>query len=101
MYGRDEVEQAVVLIVNGAPTAPHGELQRAVLVEIVERRIDRAQAGLEENVVIRHDTNDSHVEGAAIVVVVAAARVGSRRVEVRSEENTSELQSLMRISYAV
>src|SRR3546814_8173369 len=46
------------------------------------RRIDRAQACLEENVVIRHDTNDGHVEGAAIVVVVAAARVGSRRVEV-------------------
>src|SRR3546814_9035434 len=46
LHGRDEVEQAVVLIVNGAPTAPHGELQRAVLVEIVERRIDRKSTRL-------------------------------------------------------
>src|SRR3546814_13569888 len=33
--------------------------------------------------------------------VGVAARGGKRRSEVRSEEHTSELQSLMRISYAV
>src|SRR3546814_925083 len=82
LHGRDEVEQAVVLIVNGAQTAPHGGLHRAVLVEIVERRIEKMEAGLEENVVIRHDTNDGHVEGAAIVVVVAAARVEIGRAHV-------------------
>src|SRR3546814_2784475 len=38
--------------------------------------------------------------GAAAVVAVATALVGSDR-PARSEEHTSELQSLMRISYAV
>src|SRR3546814_10722714 len=35
------------------------------------------------------------------VVIKAGPAVGRQRVEVRSEEHTSELQSLMRISYAV
>src|SRR3546814_1848116 len=41
--------------------------------------------------------------GRVVAVAGGAARVGpvQRRVERRSEEHTSELQSLMRISYAV
>src|SRR3546814_4753728 len=34
-------------------------------------------------------------------VIIAQTPIGSRRIIVRSEEHTSELQSLMRISYAV
>src|SRR3546814_3482704 len=36
-----------------------------------------------------------------VVVEVGAAAAGKRQLEARSEEHTSELQSLMRISYAV
>src|SRR3546814_12049031 len=51
----------------------------------------------------RHDPQ--HAGHAAVPVPGRAARVlgirGARRLDRRSEEHTSELQSLMRISYAV
>src|SRR3546814_1349053 len=46
------------------------------------------------------DAAVSHLEREAIGVVISDTRVRDNAV-VRSEEHTSELQSLMRISYAV
>src|SRR3546814_9142671 len=45
LHGHDEVQQAVILIVDRAPPAPHGKLQRALLADIVERRVDGPQPG--------------------------------------------------------
>src|SRR3546814_9419903 len=48
--------------------------------------------------------NDSHVhvlENARQGTAIAAPEIGKDRDGLRSEEHTSELQSLMRISYAV
>src|SRR3546814_8209328 len=46
------------------------------------------------------DTN-GHVADDVFVDRVLALKLGDQRAGARSEENTSELQSLMRISYAV
>src|SRR3546814_2921430 len=42
-----------------------------------------------------------HVPGAGELAIFAAAIIGACLAFLRSEEHTSELQSLMRISYAV
>src|SRR3546814_3568262 len=65
--------------------------QRQEVAELVEARLDRKQEGAAR-----------HHRGDAVVGDIAARprRIG-RIVVGRSEEHTSELQSLMRISYAV
>src|SRR3546814_9271308 len=48
----------------------------------------------------RH-TRATRMVDAGINIFVIKEWMGHKRIETRSEENTSELQSLMRISYAV
>src|SRR3546814_9988047 len=48
-----------------------------------------------------HDAGDVARIGEAITLAAAEQEAPVRRQPVRSEEHTSELQSLMRISYAV
>src|SRR3546814_5979642 len=64
-----------------------GDLQRVVLDELAPRFDDIAHQG-REDLVGGDRVLDPHLQQAA-------------RVGIRSEEHTSELQSLMRISYAV
>src|SRR3546814_10364697 len=73
----DEVEQHPTVRPAGARLEPG----------CVRRRVRSAQVGL----------GGDHRDGAGGDVVV----VGQHALEGRSEEHTSELQSLMRISYAV
>src|SRR3546814_9546078 len=56
----------------------------------------------------RHSLDRNHGHGFGLrpdrnsdMVTMAAVKIGRRLGRVRSEEHTSELQSLMRISYAV
>src|SRR3546814_1841967 len=48
-----------------------------------------------------HDAHELHEAGAQYVIDTADALIALMEEPVRSEEHTSELQSLMRISYAV
>src|SRR3546814_1682134 len=57
-----------------------------------------AQVALGDQVGLHHHTN---VGGAELVVHHGAVADEAAKPQVRSEEHTSELQSLMRISYAV
>src|SRR3546814_8457527 len=47
------------------------------------------------------DRGDQEVDGGASLGLTALPRVRTQQAAMRSEEHTSELQSLMRISYAV
>src|SRR3546814_56543 len=68
--------------------------------ETVAAVLDAAERawGFAPDIEITLEANPSSVEAARFVDIAAA---GVNRVSLRSEEHTSELQSLMRISYAV
>src|SRR3546814_7173785 len=99
----------------GAAPAPAAELdtRKAVLVGSFGRAVETTDgiAGIlgdfiEEGVPLSElKTYSSDITGVSPEAVQAAARLfdpkGASIVVVRSEEHTSELQSLMRISYAV
>src|SRR3546814_5882882 len=74
---------------GGHPVGFHGRVAR----EIEGRQLESRAAGGAEGV-DEHAAEGRVVEGVAIVAL-------GRRAPARSEEHTSELQSLMRISYAV
>src|SRR3546814_9519674 len=77
-------------------------LAETVAVHVRRQLVDAHVVG-ELVVVVVHRRGDRlvqvHPAAAAVRVAVAALLPGN--VELRSEEHTSELQSLMRISYAV
>src|SRR3546814_10050761 len=84
-------------------------LRVAVDAEIIDARtiIALVVDGPHERLIRRHDLiaglDGGDPDGAVAVVVVDATTAGRPHVvevEIRSEEHTSELQSLMRISYA-
>src|SRR3546814_5258238 len=58
-------------------------------------------------IIFRHTTVDTEIAGvkipagSAVMPILASANRDESKFEDRSEEHTSELQSLMRISYAV
>src|SRR3546814_10005104 len=63
---------------------------------------DLDRLGVEDIARDRAEVADAVDEDAARRIEPAHAdRIAARRVAIRSEEHTSELQSLMRISYAV
>src|SRR3546814_5762716 len=65
---------------------------------------DRFGAGVFRAIIVRHEACDRFLEGVLEDLLqcrAVARRLGSERRIGRSEEHTSELQSLMRISYAV
>src|SRR3546814_2061412 len=76
-------------------------------IAAVERLLERAELLQCSVFVARVDHQQQLPDqglGAGLVVdlcALGAARVVVVRIEIRSEEHTSELQSLMRISYAV
>src|SRR3546814_1482732 len=81
------------------PTREHAfgnVVKHADRVGSVER-----QAAVDDIVAERAEQFDRLREDAADAVVRRGAGAHDRTVGVRSEEHTSELQSLMRISYAV
>src|SRR3546814_5921995 len=81
---------------------PYTTLFRSTLVDLpAQHRLRGREAFAElderaiaEHVVPRADRLDRHLRGRIVDIL-------RRRAEPRSEEHTSELQSLMRISYAV
>src|SRR3546814_5948934 len=92
--------------------AEHGEaVEGDVLDEDLEAAMQRFLAAVELHVlgvdVGDHGDGGGQLHEAAVALVrldhhpVAGAEAGVGAVGVRSEEHTSELQSLMRISYAV
>src|SRR3546814_7677630 len=62
---------------------------------------DKAAAPRERHLVRRRQRAGAGIEGAAARETIGALRHRLGLVRQRSEEHTSELQSLMRISYAV
>src|SRR3546814_8621096 len=77
-----------------------------VLEEEVAREVGRAggaakDAGLGQGLQTRRDTIDPGLDAVDEFAVELALQIGGNRAATRSEEHTSELQSLMRISYAV
>src|SRR3546814_1995346 len=86
----------------------HSALHPILLEQIIERRPadpEQFRGGRDIALALRHRAADRDAIGglarAAQVEPRLFAFAAARHVEVRSEEHTSELQSLMRISYAV
>src|SRR3546814_1031660 len=77
------------------PLFPYTTLFRSV-------RIDAADlATLQRNIVLSHAAGTGAPSPAPVVRLMMALKLASLAQGARSEEHTSELQSLMRISYAV
>src|SRR3546814_10156571 len=75
---------------------------RAAVYHVVARaREDRVVARAAMHVIVAAAAIQQVVAGAAIEFVAARAAIKLVIARIRSEEHTSELQSLMRISYAV
>src|SRR3546814_6410282 len=75
-----------------------------IAVDIVDRRAQLRRLQAQENLL--HQVIDIGIVGAAPEIAAQAGAIGRHPcgqipVRLRSEEHTSELQSLMRISYAV
>src|SRR3546814_4614789 len=101
--GPASVDQLPRALGVGTPQQKHQAL--ALAVERVDRRIGEAFPALalvRTGAALFHRQHAVEQQHAAIGPRREAAVVGARDAEVvRSEEHTSELQSLMRISYAV
>src|SRR3546814_3390522 len=85
---RDQVHEGPIELLHVRPGADHGHITEQDINELRDLvQIGPAQQGA--------DSRDTRV------VLVGLTEVGIRFVDHRSEEHTSELQSLMRSSYAV
>src|SRR3546814_9614465 len=93
-----EVADRSVPDAHQAPVAGIADIDDAdVAFDLPAAAVDRRPVGVaDENLAVAHDLFD-HRDMAER----HAARAGERHYRPRSEEHTSELQSLMRISYAV
>src|SRR3546814_11035014 len=85
--------RSVGVAVRGRQDAPPAELQRVLDAQVV------VVLGVEH--AVRERLTAAHAEEVALEARAVAVDVVERGALLRSEEHTSELQSLMRISYAV
>src|SRR3546814_2720385 len=83
---------------RGVDGAHHPEVDQSEATVRLHEQVAGVRVGMEEPVL--EDHRQHHVDDASSEVRSVDAR-GVERLEIRSEEHTSELQSLMRISYAV
>src|SRR3546814_4737693 len=102
----ERLEQVLEGTVGVAPRVQGGEAQRQDHVRRVLGRMRYSQLSRrDKGVVVRYLQHTSGYSRQHLVRLigrfVARRPLGQRRAPVRSEEHTSELQSLMRISYAV
>src|SRR3546814_5321026 len=89
-------EAALLATRRGAESVGHEDFDHALerIVAGLEKR-NRLLNPLERRVVAYHEM------GHALVALALPGMDAVHKVSIRSEEHTSELQSLMRISYAV
>src|SRR3546814_7609624 len=93
-------ERSILAIDQGTTSS------RAILFSGDGRRLGQAQKELPQHFPqsgwVEHDPEDIWRDTLAVMQgALADASAGAEQVAARSEEHTSELQSLMRISYAV
>src|SRR3546814_1922099 len=89
------MKQVIALVTALADLAGEWPLEKviATLSDFADEALDLAIA-----TAIRERAPDAEPRGLALI---GPGKHGSRELNYRSEEHTSELQSLMRISYAV
>src|SRR3546814_3219930 len=95
---QQEAEHVGVALIEAAEQADHGgELG----TQAPAARLQRVELRRQPQVVVREELPDQRLLALIMAVEGALGDAGGAGDVARSEEHTSELQSLMRISYAV